>query len=98
MKLSTIDPKKAYRIIIGISIVLAGVFLLFLPDKVPMQWASDGSVNYTLPKFLAVLVLPILTGFFAFRGWNRHDYSYLGSCILTMMIISGLFAFISFAY
>lgn len=37
-------------------VVLAG-FYIVLPNDVPMQYALDGSVNYTLPKLLAVGVM-----------------------------------------
>lgn len=90
--------QKAYIVTFLLSVVLALVFLFLLPDQVPMQWAMDGSVNYTLPKYLAVLVMPVITAFLVARGWNQFSFVYLGWCFANIVIISGIFIFIIFTY
>ncbi|MDT2757196.1 DUF1648 domain-containing protein [Enterococcus asini] len=90
--------QKAYIVTFLLSVILALVFLFLLPDQVPMQWAMDGSVNYTLPKYLAVLVMPVITAFLVARGWNQFSFVYLGWCFANIVIISGIFIFIIFTY
>ena len=46
----------ARYLLIGYTIVLLGLFP-FLPNEIPMQYSITGSVNYTFPKFLALLVM-----------------------------------------
>lgn len=46
----------ARYLLIGYAIVLAGLFP-FLPNEIPMQYSITGTVNYTLPKFFALLIM-----------------------------------------
>jgi hypothetical protein len=38
--------------------LIAGIMLFFLPDNMPMQFAADGSVNYYLPSYIGVWLMP----------------------------------------
>lgn len=98
LQLPVMNYQKGYIGIVLLSVVLALIFFFLLPDQVPMQWAADGSVNYTLPKYLAVLVMPGLTVFLVARGWGQSDLTYVGWSLFWLLVISGIFTFITFTY
>lgn len=80
-------------IILG-ALVLAGIFWWFLPAAVPMQWATDGSVNYRLSKNLAVWLLPVLPLIIGLQGWSKAAYKYLVYAGIAVLGISGIFLYI----
>lgn len=62
LKVLTKDEEKRYKIfnfsMAIILFIINAILLFFLPKEIPMQWASDGSVNYTLPSIIAVWIMP----------------------------------------
>ncbi len=66
----------ARYLLIGYAIVLAGLFP-FLPNEIPMQYSMTGTVNYTLPKFfalLAMLALNVVIVLVLDRRTKNEDY------------------------
>lgn len=96
--LQQMNPKQAYLVLLIISLLLTALFFGLLPANVPMQWGMDGTVNYTFPKQVAVLLLPALSVYWTFRGWRRPDLANFGWGLLCLVGISGIFAFISVVY
>lgn len=86
--------KTSLALITLSALVLAGIFWWFLPAAVPMQWAADGSVNYTLSKNLAVLILPLLPLIIGLQGWHKTDSKFLLYAVITLLGISGIFLMI----
>ncbi|MGG5317880.1 DUF1648 domain-containing protein [Enterococcus sp. AZ072] len=86
--------RTIFALIILGTLILAGTFWYFLPTSVPMQWAADGSVNYTLSKNIAVLILPLLCLILGLQGWKNTEYKFLIYAGIALLGISGLFLYI----
>lgn len=56
--------EKKYELISALIVVsaflISGLSLFVLPKEIPMQWAHDGTVNYTLPSIIGVWVMPCI--------------------------------------
>ncbi|MFZ8765322.1 DUF1648 domain-containing protein [Enterococcus diestrammenae] len=90
--------RKAFSLVLAISLLVAVVFLFFLPEQVPMQWGIDDQVNYYAPKYLAVLVIPVVAGILGGKGLANQNFAYLGYSLLSIVVTSGLFVFICVTY
>lgn len=62
LKSITAKEEKRYKIfnfsMATILFIINAILLFFLPKEVPMQWANDGTVVYTLPSIIAVWIIP----------------------------------------
>lgn len=90
--------RQAFSLVLAISLIVAVVFLFFLPEQVPMQWGIDDQVNYYAPKYLAVLLIPALAGFLGVRGFSDQNFVHLGYSLLSIVVTSGIFVFICVTY
>lgn len=95
MKTILSNEKKAFFLMLAISCLAAFFFYFFLPNDVPMQWAADGSVNYTLPKILAVLVLPGVNAVILFTQQHKGRQAFV-ACLFVLIIFIGAFSYVSF--
>ena len=55
--------KAVCSIMIAVSLVLAVIAYVILPDKVVMQIGADGQPSNMLPKLPAVIIPVVITGF-----------------------------------
>ena len=55
--------KAVCSIMIAVSLVLAVIAYVILPDKVVMQIGTDGQPSNMLPKLPAVIIPVVITGF-----------------------------------
>ncbi len=55
--------KVVCSIMIAVSLVLAVIAYVILPDKVVMQIGADGQPSNMLPKLPAVIIPVVITGF-----------------------------------
>ena len=55
--------KVVCSIMIAVSLVLAVIAYVLLPDKVVMQIGTDGQPSNMLPKLPAVIIPVVITGF-----------------------------------
>ena len=76
-------------------VMIITTLLLFpmLPDNLPMQFGSDGGVNWSLPKIIGVCIIPLLTLFMiTYRNDQQQSYrvAYIacGMCILNLGFLS----------
>lgn len=88
----------AYVLVVGLSLLVAVLFLFFLPEQVPMQWGSDDQVNYYASKYLAVLLIPAVAGFLGVRGFSDQNFAHLGFSLLSIVVTSGIFVFLCVNY
>lgn len=95
MKTILYDDKKATFLLLGLSFLVSLIFYFFLPNNVPMQWGADGSVNYTLPKILAVLVLPGVNAVILFTQQHKGRQALVAS-LLVLLFFIGMFSYVSF--
>lgn len=66
--------KAAFAMMFVVSIVMYPA----LPEQLPMQFASDGSVNWTLPKIFGICVIPLLSIFITGYGKGNEVNVYRG--------------------
>lgn len=91
--------KKTIYIALLCNVILAIAFLPFLPSNVPMQWSTNGTVNYFLPKYIAALIMPALTTFLSIVGRYKHkELFYFMVAVFFSVFQIGLFLFIALNY
>lgn len=92
-----INSKRAVCVLVLSACFLAVLFLFLLPNNVPMQWNGNGAVNYYLPKYLAVLILPGLTYLINLMGQIKNSFiNYYLYSVFFLLLMTGIFIFISF--
>lgn len=90
---------RNYDIVLLLLCIAVTVFMLcsynFLPENTPMQFSHDGSVNYTAPKIILCVILPLsyIAACLYYR-WKKSVTQY----ILVLLIIVALlyFGFVSY--
>lgn len=54
------DPRFLIKIVFMITVIVTLCLLPFLPNDLPMQFSNSGEVNWTMPKYFGVLLLPAI--------------------------------------
>ncbi|MGX8834462.1 DUF1648 domain-containing protein [Amedibacillus sp. YH-ame6] len=70
MKNRLYDMKFMVFLPFVISLVSTFILLFYLPMDMPMQFAGDGSVNWSMNKYLGVWLIPAI-GFVICRGYQK---------------------------
>lgn len=98
MKTKLYEPNFLIKVAFIICMIVSIIFYPFLPDDFPMQFARDGSVNWTLPKMLGILFIPAIAFFFAryYQTKQLLDYSKAGVLILMLAFDIGLLYYVAF--
>lgn len=89
-KLYSLTPQKWWICAIGINIIIIFCLLPWLPDQLPMQFGSDGTANWTLPKYLGVWLLPALSAFFAYYYHKSKAFDYQKLLMLVVLLLFNL--------
>lgn len=91
-------PQKWLYLVFVVMILVTLCFLPFLPDDLPMQFSSDGNVNWTMPKYLGVWGIPAIAALLSayYIKANTFDYNKLLMILLLLIINLGFLGFIVF--
>lgn len=77
-----------YGIIIAL-FVFSAIMLRYLPKEIPMQWNSDGSVNYSLPSVIGVWMPPaimLVVNFFMIKQ-ERINVITTGAYLIAFLLV-----------
>ncbi|KMT22469.1 hypothetical protein [Clostridium cylindrosporum] len=85
--------KFNYTIIIFLYIFSA-IILKFLPKDMPMQWAADGSVNYTLPSIIGVWILPTILLLVNFFSIKRNRINIINTIVYLFVSIVYVYTYV----
>lgn len=81
-----------YTIIICFYIFSFGM-LWFLPPEIPMQYAADGSVNYTLPSIIGIWIPPTIILVVNILSIKKNKTN-----VLSTIVYLGVSVFIGYTY
>ena len=80
--------QTARYLLIAYGLVLAGLFP-FLPNDIPMQYSMTGAVNYTFPKFLALIVMFALNlGLVVYFDQKTKNEDYPSKHLITQITLT----------
>lgn len=85
------DTEKNYNIfnfsVTGIAFIINAILLYFLPKEIPMQWANDGSVSYTLPSIIGVWIIPCILLIISIQYYSKRKTNIISSLMLLGILI-----------
>lgn len=98
MRLKFKDPKFILMFAFVICTICTILLLPMLPNELPMQFGSDGGVNWTLPKYIGILIMPAFASFFAayYIKNGQFNYPQLAKILLLLILDIGFLGFIAF--
>lgn len=68
-------------------ILITACLFPFLPNDLPMQFSSIGSVNWSLPKYIGVWFLPVIALGLCFYHHKKQTLDYHRAFTMIMLLI-----------
>lgn len=98
MKAKFYDPRFLVKIVFVIAMIVTFCLFPFLPNDLPMQFSNSGEVNWTMPKYFGVFLLPAIAAFLSayYMKDDHFDFQKLILIILLLLIQIGFLCYIAF--